>query len=176
MISIPISETSHAIVRTLSKWLCVAAFIVVAGSFGLSGIAGYRQASAILKDYSVVEAPVHLDSIEEHSGRKGRVSHSYHFRYTFEAGGKEYAGTFETSEDNARPYVHYGSSVRVAYANADPARFERLQKLEGNSRLGPILQRLLVALILLGVLSFVVHLLITRRLFVAQPLPAAPAA
>lgn len=176
MISIPVSEKSHAVLRTLSKWLCLATFVVVAAFFGLSGFAGYRQANAILKDHSVVDAPVHLDDIEEKRGRKGRVSHIYHFGYAFEAGGNSYEGTFETSEDNATPYMEEGASVRVAYANAQPSRFERLETLERSKSLGAVLRRLAVALAMLGVLIFVAHLLITRRLFVAQALPAPPAA
>lgn len=176
MISIPVSDTSHARLIRVSRWLCIAAYAVLAGVFALSAFSGYRQAQAILKDAVTVQAPVHLDRIEEKHGRKGRVSHEYQFRYEFSADGQTHTGHFATSEDNAAPYLEEGRMISVAYARGEPSRFERLERLEGQKGLGAVLGRLMVALALLAVLAFVVHLLITRKLFVVRAPVAAPLA
>lgn len=172
MISIPVSDTSHARLVRVSRWLCIAAYVVLAGVFAVSAFSGYRQAQGILKDPVTVQAEVHLDGIEEKRGRKGRVSSEYRFRYAFTADGTPYTGHFETSEDNAAPYLEAGRQISVSYARANPARFERTERLEGQKGLSAVLGRLMVALAMLAVLAFVVHLLITRKLFV----PRAPAA
>jgi hypothetical protein len=64
----------------------------------------------------------------------------------------------------------------VAYARADPARFERMDRLQGQKDLGAVLGRLSVGVVLLGVLAFVVFLLLTRKLFVVRQPHAASAA
>ncbi|MGB3392027.1 MAG: DUF3592 domain-containing protein [Stenotrophomonas sp.] len=169
MISIPVPPSSHRRLATVSKWLCLAAYVVVVLVFSLSGLDNYRKSSAILKDHAVVSAPVELDSVEENRGRKGRVSHQYHFNYAFEAGGVTHHGSFTTSEGNASPYLDEGATVQIAYSRSEPARFERLSLLENNKSLGSVLTRLCIGLILMALLAFVVHLLITCKLFVARP-------
>ncbi len=168
MISIPVSATSHQRLSIVSKWLCLAAYVVVVLVFSLSGLGNYRKANAILKDHAVVSAPVELDSIEENRGRKGRVSHEYHFSYAFEAGGTTHHGSFSTSESNASRYLDEGATVEIAYAKSEPARFERLSMLENNKSLSGVLTRLCISLLLMAVLAFIVHLLITRKLFVTK--------
>lgn len=169
MISIPVSPASHRRLATASKWLCLAAYVVVVLVFSLSGLGNYRKANAILKDHAVVSAPVELDSIEEKHGRKGRVSNQYHFNYAFEANGVTHHGSFTTSEGNADRYLEDGATVEIAYSRSEPARFERLGLLENNKSLGGVLTRLCISLILMALLAFVAHLLITRKLFVAKP-------
>lgn len=173
MISIPLSDTSHQRLCTVSKWLCVAAYVALVLFFSLSGLGNYRQANAIFKDHSVISAPVELDHVEEKRGRKGRVSYQYHFTYAFEAGGSTHHGTFSTSEDNATRYLDAEEpTVQIAYSNAEPSRFERLSLLENNKSLGGVLVRLCVSLLLLALLAFIAHMIVTRKLFVVQQAPS----
>lgn len=167
MISIPVSDTSHARLSRASRWLCSIGYAVLAVFFAWSALSGHREAEAILKDAVTVQAPVQVDHIEE-KRRKGRVSYQYHFRYDFEANGVTHTGHFATSEDNAAPYLEEEPQVTVAYSRTDPSRFERLDRLEGQKGLGPVLGRVVVALGMLAILAFVVHLLLTRKLFVRQ--------
>jgi len=173
MISIPVSDTSHARLSRASRWLCSIGYALLAVFFAWSALSGHREAQAILKDAVTVQAPVQVDHIEE-KRRKGRVSYQYHFRYAFTADGVPYTGQFTTSEDNAAPYLGDEPQVAVAYSRADPARFDRLERLEGQKGLGSVLGRVVVALGMLAILAFVVHLLLTRKLFVRQT-PAASA-
>lgn len=176
MISIPVSLSTHSRLTTASKWLCIAAFVIFGSLLGVTAFSGYRQANAILKDHTVVTVPVELEQIEEKHGRKGRVSYTYHFRYTFEANGTSQRGAFSTSEGNAAPYTADGATVKVAYANSNPARFERLDKLQSSRGLGAVLRRLLIGLVFASVLALVAHLLITRRLFVVHAATPPPLA
>lgn len=173
MISIPVSDTSHARLSRVSRWLCSIGYAFLAVFFAWSALSGHRQAEAILKDAVTVQAPVQVDHIEE-KRRKGRVSYQYHFRYDFSVDGVEYTGHFSTSEDNATPYLGEAPQVDVAYARSNPAQFDRLDRLEGQKGLGSVLGRVIVALGMLAILVFVVHLLVTRKLFVRQG-PALPA-
>lgn len=173
MISIPVSDTSHARITRVSRWLCVAAYVVAVVVFAASALSGHNRAQAILKDAVMVQAPVTLDNIEE-SRRKGRVSLKFHFSYAFEVDGKPYVGHFSTSEDNATPYLG-DAQVQVAYSRSNPANFERADRLQAMQGLGAVLGRLVVALGMMAVLAFVLHLLLTRKLFVRQE-PALPAA
>lgn len=175
MIRIPVSETSHARLASASRWLCSVGYVVLAIGVAWSALGGHRTAQAILKDAVTVQVPVQLDHIEE-SRRKGRVSQTYHFRYTFNVDGREHVGTFSTSEDSAGPYLQDDAQVQVAYARAQPTRFERLQRLQAQQDLGAVLGRLSLGVVLLGVLAWVVHLLLTRRLFVVRAAATAPAA
>ncbi|MFN4161680.1 MAG: DUF3592 domain-containing protein [Stenotrophomonas sp.] len=167
MISIPVSATSHARLTQAARWLCILGYVVLAVVFSVSALSGHRQAEAILKDAVSVQVPVQLDHIEE-SRRKGRVSHTYQFRYQFVVDGVAREGEFSTSEDNAAPYLREGAQVEVAYARVDPSRFERMDRLQGQKSLGAVLGRLSVGVVLLGVLVFVVFLLLTRKLFVVR--------
>ncbi len=76
MISIPVSDTSHARLTQAARWLCIIGYVVLAIVFSGSALSGHRQAEAILKDAVSVQVPVQLDHIEENR-RKGRVSHTY---------------------------------------------------------------------------------------------------
>ncbi|KAF1722333.1 DUF3592 domain-containing protein [Pseudoxanthomonas wuyuanensis] len=172
MINIPVSDATHASIGKISRFLCFAAFLIFAALLSYSAIGGYFRSNAILKDHSLVTAPVTLQDIEEKSGRKGRKSYTYHFSYAFEAGGQARRGEFSTSEGNSIPYMDEGATVEVAYSNADPSRFERLQRLQNQSGLGGMLVRLAVALPVSALLAFIAHLLIVGRLFVARPKPA----
>jgi len=175
MISIPVSDRSHARIRRFSLWLCTLGYAALALGFAWTALSGHRNAAAILKDAVTVQAPVQLDRIDEHR-RKGRVSHEYQFQYRFNVDGVAHTGTFATSEDSAAPYLEEGALVRVAYSRAQPTRFDRLERLQSQQRLGAVLGRLLVGVVLLGVLAFVVYLLLTRKLFVPRAPAAVPAA
>ena len=91
-----------------------------------------------------------------------------------DANGVTHHGSFTTSEDNATPYLEDDATVEIAYSRSEPARFERLSLLENNKGLGSVLTRLCISLLLMAVLAFVAHLLITRKLFVAQQEAATP--
>ncbi len=58
--------------------------------------------------------------------------------------------------------------MKVAYANAEPSRFGRLEVLRGQADFGSSITRALTAIPLAALIAFVLHLMLTRRLFVPR--------
>lgn len=168
MLSFTTSPATHAVVSKASRIFFSLAFLVGITVLAAGAIRGYLAATAILKDHSVVTAPVTLDEVVEERGRKGRKRNMYHFSYRFEAKGQPQTGTFITSESNADPYLEDGVTVEVAYSNQEPSRFDRLERLQNQSSLKGVIIRLLVSLPFVALLAWIAHLLTTRKLFVLR--------
>ena len=168
MISFKTSPQTHRTLSKVSMILLSLAALLGAGFLILTAILNYFEANAILKDHSEVVAPVSRDAVTEEHHRRGRTSETYHFHYVFEVAGKAYDGTFETSASNAEPYLREGASVKVAYANAAPSRFGRLEVLQSQADFGSSITRALTAIPLAALIAFILHLMLTRRLFVPR--------
>ncbi|MDU9400749.1 DUF3592 domain-containing protein [Pseudomonas sp. zfem003] len=168
MISFKISPETHRGLSKVSMVLLSLAALIGAGYLIVTAILNYFDANAILKDHSEVMAPVNLETVTEEHHRRGRTSETYHFHYVFEVAGKAYDGIFETSASNATPYLKEGASVKVAYANAEPSRFGRLEVLQKQADLGSSITRALMAIPLAALIAFILHLMLTRRLFVPR--------
>ncbi|MBC9250756.1 hypothetical protein A9179_10755 [Pseudomonas alcaligenes] len=173
MLSFKTSPATHQKISRVSRWLCFAAFVVGLGFLGYTSVAGYRTATAILKDHSVATAAVSLKDVTEEHHRKGRTSLTYNFTYAFEAKGTQQVGEFSTSEDNAQPYLEEGAKVEVAFSNQDPSHFDRLERLQTQADLGGSLKRWLIMLPVGALLALVLHILIVARLFVPREAQAA---
>lgn len=176
MISFKIQPETHAKFAAWSKKFFFLVFVLGAGFLMYQGFAGYRAANAILGDHSVVTVPVELEDIVEERGRKGRTKLMFHFAYSFEAQGKSYDGRFVTSESNADPYLEEGATIEVAYANGEPARFDRLDKLQDQAGFGGLMTKMLIALAGAALVAFVMHMLLVAKLIVPRmPEPEAAA-
>ena len=172
MISFKLKPENHA---TLSRWsrkVFMVVFVAGAAVLAFKGIQGYRHASSILGNHSVVTAPVELVEITEERGRKGRTKLMFHFAYDFEAGGEPYRGEFTTSESNSEAYIGDDLTLQVAYDNADPSRFDRLERLQDQAGFGSLMIRLLVAVLGAALVAFLMHMLLVAKMFVPrQPAP-----
>lgn len=174
MISFSVKPETHAAISRWSKRFFVVVFLAGAGLLAYMGLDGYRQANGILRDHATVNVPVELVEITEERGRKGRTRLMYHFGYAFEADGGQHQGRFTTSQSNAEPYLQDGATIDVAYARADPSRFDRLSRLESQSGFGRLLVRLLVAVAGAALIATLMHLLLVAKLIVpraADPVP-----
>lgn len=176
MISFKLAPQTHAKVSRASAVFFKLLFVAAVLFLGYKAIGGYLRASSILADHSVVSVPVQLVEVTEERGRKGRRRNMYHFGYSFEAGGERHEGRFTTSESNADPYLGEDVTIEVAYANAEPARFDRLERLQSQSGLGSLVVRLLVAVAGAALIMFLMHLLLTAKLFVPRVPEQAPEA
>jgi hypothetical protein len=173
MISFKVKPENHVAISRWSKRFFMVVFIAGAALLSFMGIDSYRQANSILGDHGTVTVPVELVDVTEERGRKGRTRTMYHFGYAFEAGGERHEGHFSTSESNADPYLVEGATIEVAYANADPSRFDRLSRLESQSGFGSLIVRILVALAGAALVAFVLHMLVVGKLIVPrEPEPA----
>lgn len=176
MISFKLKPENHAVLSRWSKRFFLVVFVAGAVLLASKGIAGYRHANSILGDHTVVTAPVELVGVTEERGRKGRTKLMFNFAYGFEANGQSYRGEFTTSESNADPYLGDDVTVQVAYDNADPSRFDRLERLQGMAGLGSLVTRLLVAVLGAALLAGLMHLLLVAKLFVVRQPESEPAA
>jgi hypothetical protein len=177
MLSFKLKPENHARLSHWSKRLFFVVFVVAAGYLLFIGIDSYRHANSILRDHSVVTAPVELLEVTEERGRKGRRKDMYHFGYRFEVDGQAHEGRFTMSESNAGPYLADGTTLQVAYANADPAHFDRMERLQGLSGFGSLLVRMLIAVGGAALLAGLMHLLVVAKLFVPRkPEPEAESA
>lgn len=177
MISFKVKPENHVAISRWSRRFFMVVFVVGAAMLAYMGIDGYRHANSILRDHATVTVPVDLVDITEERGRKGRTKTVYHFGYAFEAGGERHEGHFSTSESNADPYLADDATIEVAYANADPSRFDRLSRLESQAGVGSLMVRLLVALAGAALIAFVLHMLVVAKLIVPrvpapEPTPA----
>lgn len=141
-----------------------------------------RRRSAAIRDrppcdaaYSYLLTALSAKDITEERGRKGRTKLMYHFGYAFEADGQQYVGQFTTSESNAEPYAQDHATIDIAYAKADPSRFDRLSRLQSQSGFGGLLMRLLVAVAGAALVAFLMHMLVVAKLIVPR-MPEADAA
>lgn len=171
MLSFKLEPSTHEKFSRFSKALFFLVFLGGAGWLIFSAFSGYREATAILADHGVVTVPLALDEVTEERGRKGRTKLMFNFVYQFEAKGQQYQGGFSAAESNAGPYLADDVTVDVAYSNADPSRFDRLERLQDQAEVGSLLKRLVIAVLGAAFVALVLHLLATGVLFVRRPEP-----
>lgn len=167
MLSFKISSGAHEKVRRVSSIICTVFAIGFVLLMCLTAIGDHLRARRILADHSVVSAPLVLDEVTEERGRRGRTKEMYHFTYQFEVKGQPYIGRFDVAGSNADKYPE-GTLLQVAYSNTDPAHFDRLDRLQDLSDTSGLFTRLGVGILGAALISFIIHLLATRRLFVPR--------
>ncbi|WP_235430378.1 hypothetical protein [Xanthomonas sp. MUS 060] len=125
----------------------------------------YAHASAILRDHSVTTVPVIADGT---FSMQARPLTRYRFHYAFQSKGRLHNGAFEASGAEAAPLLLDGATVVIAYANADPSQFGRLDQLEHAGNLGGMFTRVIIALSITALLAMVAHRLLIGRLLVRR--------
>ncbi|MFC6840977.1 hypothetical protein [Xanthomonas theicola] len=164
------STRSRHLPSSLARWLSRLLFATL---FALSGgallyhlLGDYRHASAILRDHSVATVPVIADhgAFDGHFGPLLR----YRFHYVFQSKGQLHRGAFEASGAEARALLLDGATVEIAYANADPGRFGRLDQLQYAGNLGGLLTRLAIALSIAALLPAIAHQALIGRVLGAR--------
>ncbi|EKU26596.1 hypothetical protein KFS84_01435 [Xanthomonas translucens pv. graminis] len=146
--------------RWLSRLLFASLFVLGGGALLYHLLGDYRHASAILHDHSVATVPVIADGA---FGVHTEPLVHYRFHYVFESKGRLHRGTFEASGAEAAPLLLDGATVEIAYANADPSRFGRLDQLQHAGNLGSVLTRLAIALSIAALLAAAAHQLLIGR-------------
>ena len=160
MIAFKVAPPTH---QWLSRWshrTFTAVFIVVAVWLLADAASGYVRANTILRDHGVVVVPV---TPATHGGQDD----AHFFAYRFTVHGTCYRGGFAIDADHAAPYLDPAATVQIAYANADPGRFERLERLREQGEPGTVLTRLGVEVPAAAVLMYLLHIVLTR-LFVGR--------
>lgn len=155
MIAFKIAPSKHQCVSRWSHRTLLAAFLVVAAWLLADAASGYVRANTILRDHGVVVVPVTPASQRERDG-------GHFFAYRFAVHGKCYRGGFVTDADHAAQYLDPAATVQIAYANAEPGRFERLEHLRAKGETGGVLTRLAVEVPAAAAMAYLLHFVLTR--------------
>lgn len=167
MFSIRIQEASHQKLKKVSKYLFLTVFAVVSILAIVKTFSDYFEAKALLKDYSVVEAALTFEGVTEKRKRKGRIATTYHFNYEFEFDGQVYSHQFETSESNSDKYMDK-DTLTIAVDNNDHQHFDVLADVERHADLGDGAAHIAWSVLIFAVGAFLIHMLLTRRLFTVR--------
>ncbi|MCC4595716.1 hypothetical protein NRY95_20765 [Xanthomonas campestris pv. phormiicola] len=159
------SHIPSPLTRWLSRLLFASLFALGGGALLYHLLGDYRHASAILSDHSVATVPVIADGA---FGVHAEPLVHYRFHYVFESKGRLHRGTFEASGAEAAPLLLDGATVEIAYANADPSRFGRLDQLQHAGNLGGVLTRLAIALSIAALLAAAAHQVLIGRVLGAR--------
>ncbi|MBN6151887.1 hypothetical protein JR065_16185 [Xanthomonas sp. AmX2] len=153
------TATPRPLTRRLSRLLFASLFVLGAGLLLHHMLGHYRHANAILRDHSVATVPVIADGAVGSHAKPQR----YRFHYVFEAKGRLHRGAFTTNATEAAPLLLDGATVEIAYANADPARFGRLEQLQHDGDLSGVFTRTAIALPIAALLAVAAHQLLIGR-------------
>ena len=123
--------------------------------FGYVGVESYLNATSILKDHTVVDAPVELVDTTYRT-KKGHTTTTYIFNYSYEVDGKDYSSEYSAVNEKGERYLDDGF-ITIAYSNANPARVDALRLLERQSSLGGWVKRMLIVAAILGLIAFFVY-------------------
>ena len=120
-----------------------------------AGVSSYLNASSILRDHTVVEAPIELVNTKSRT-KKGHTSTTYIFNYTYAVGGRDYVSEYSAVNEKGERFLDK-SLITIAYSNADPGKAGALHVLKRQSSLGGTIKRILLAAFLLGLIAAAVY-------------------
>ena len=115
----------------------------------------YRDASSIMSDHTVVEAPIELVDTSSKT-RRGHTRKTYHFNYTYNVDGKNYSAKHSAVNDNAERYLAE-RLITIAYSNTDPTNVGVLWILEEKYSVGGYLMSLLIFALVFGLIAILVY-------------------
>ena len=115
----------------------------------------YLDAHSILKDHTVVEAPVELIDTSYRT-KRGHTTTTYDFKYTYTVDGKDYSVRHSAVNEKGERYLDDGV-VTIAYSNTDPANAGVLVNLENKSSIGRFIKSFLIAALVLGIIGIFVY-------------------
>jgi hypothetical protein len=115
---VELSEDGHAAVTIVARHAFLLIFIMASVHTVQSVLREYRHARAILNDHGVaIAVPAKADTVLDRLLPMARKDRDV---YTFTVDGTAYSASFSTDDP----------TVQVAYAKAQPGRFDRLEVLE----------------------------------------------
>ena len=120
-----------------------------------AGINSYLNASSILNDHTVVEAPIELVNTTSRT-KRGHTSTTYIFNYTYTVDNKDYVSEYSAVNEKGERYLEE-PFITVAYSNPDPSKVDALHVLNRQSSLGGTIKRILIAALLLALIAGAVY-------------------
>lgn len=140
--------------RLISKiiWPAYLAAIVY---FSHAGFGAYLHASSIMKDHTVLDAPIELVDTSSRT-KRGHTSTTYVFDYTYSVDGREYVAEYSAVNDYGERYLS-NPTIRIAYSNTDPAKAGPLHTLTRQSSLWEIMKGVLIAALILFFVALYIY-------------------
>ena len=120
-----------------------------------AGFNSYLNASSILEDHTVVEAPMELIDTRYRT-KKGHTTTTYVFNYSYTVDGKEYVTKYSAVNEKGERYLDE-RLITIAYSNSDPAQAGALHVLERQSSLGGWIKSMLIVALVLGIVAIFVY-------------------
>ena len=122
---------------------------------GYLGFDAYSNASFILKDHTVVDAPTEFVRTSSRT-KRGHTSVTWHFKYSYTANGTDYSKPHSAVNEKGERYLDQGY-MTIAYSNTDPVRSGPLHVLQEQSSLGRLIKSMLIVALVLGVVAIFVY-------------------
>ena len=126
---------------------------IVFGAY--TGVNSYLDASFIMKDHTVIGAPIDLVDTTSRT-RRGHTSTTYIFNYTYTVDGREFESEYSAVNDKGKRYLDE-PLITLAYSNTDPAKVGALHVVERQSSLGGLIKRVLMFAFIVGLLALFVY-------------------
>ena len=120
-----------------------------------AGFDAYRNASSILQDHTVVEAPIELIDASSRT-KRGHTSTTYVFNYNYSVDGEGYTSEYSAVNEKGERYLD-DPVITIAYSNTDPAKAGALHVLERQASLGGLIKRMLIIALILGFIAMLVY-------------------
>lgn len=120
-----------------------------------SGVSLYIGASSIMKDHTVIEAPLEFVNTSSRT-KKGHTSVTYNFNYAYTVDGNDYSSAYSAVNEHGERYLEEGF-ITLAYSNADPAKAGALHVLERQASLGGMIKGFLIFSLILSVVAVFVY-------------------
>ncbi len=131
------------------------AYLVGIAYLSYIGIDAYLNASSIMKDHTVVEAPIELVNTTSRT-KRGHTSVTYHFNYTYTVDGEDHVTRYSAVNEHGERYLDDGF-ITIAYSNAEPAKAGALHVLERQSSLWSMVKGMIFAILILGFIALLVY-------------------
>ena len=140
--------------KLISK-LVLPAYIAGVVFTAYSSVSLYLAASSIMKDHTVVDAPIELVGTSSRT-KRGHTSITYKFTYTYVVDGTEYSSPYSAVNEHGERYIEEGL-ITLAYSNADPANAKALHVLERQSSLFGMIKGFFIFSFVLGLVALFVY-------------------
>ena len=130
-------------------------YVIAIVFLSYAGISSYLNASTILSDHTVVEAPIQLVDTSSRT-KHGHTSTTYYYNYSYNVAGKDYSGEYSAVNEKGEKYLEE-PTIKIAYSNTDPAKVGALHVLERQGQLGDLIKRVLIGSGILGLVSLFIY-------------------
>ena len=120
-----------------------------------AGLSAYFNASSIMSDHTVVEAPIELVNTSSRT-KRGHTSTTYNFEYFYTANGQDYVSDYSAVNEKGERFLDE-PTITVAYSNKDPAAVGALHVLQRQSSLWQSIKGILLASLIAGFIAMLVY-------------------